>query len=316
METNYKTERLLLRALNSTDNGFMFELVNTAGWIRFIGDRNVRNIEDAYQYIQRILSNPNVAYLVVTLRDDETPLGIISFIKRDYLDHHDIGFAFLPAHAGKGYAFEAANVVLSEQLKKHTTIVATTLKDNTSSIQLLKKLGFNFSKEIINEEDILQLYAIENKKAQLSFSRTDSDNADFQTLVAMLDADLAIRDGDDHAFYAQFNKTAALRNVIVCYVDDKAVGCGAFKKYDEDKAEIKRMFVLPQYRGRGIALNILKELESWAAKENYTACVLETGKNQPEAIHLYQQKAGYCTVPNYGQYQGIKNSVCMMKALK
>ena len=100
------------------------------------------------------------------------------------------------------------------------------------------------------------------------FNRTDSDNPDFQTLVALLDADLSMRDGDDHAFYAQFNKIAAIGNAIVCYVDDKAIGCGAFKKYDDHKAEIKRMFVLPQYRGHGIGLNILKELELWPEKMN------------------------------------------------
>ena len=147
------------------------------------------------------------------------------------------------------------------------------------------------------------------------FNRTDSDNPDFQTLVALLDADLSMRDGDDHAFYAQFNKIAAIGNAIVCYVDDKAIGCGAFKKYDDHKAEIKRMFVLPRYRGHGIGLNILKELELWAAEMNYTECILETGKNQPEAIHLYQQKAGYSIIPNYGQYEHIDNSVCMMKTV-
>lgn len=144
------------------------------------------------------------------------------------------------------------------------------------------------------------------------FNRTDSADADFQTLVALLDADLAIRDGDEHAFYHQFNKITAIRYAIVCYADDKPVGCGAIKRYDDEKAEIKRMFVLPEYRGHGMALGILKELELWAAELNYTACILETGKKQPEAIHLYQ-KAGYTVIPNYGQYEGINNSVCMMK---
>jgi len=146
------------------------------------------------------------------------------------------------------------------------------------------------------------------------FSRTDSDNPDFQNLVAMLDADLSVRDGDEHAFYAQFNKITAIRNAIVCYADDKAIGCGAFKKYDDNKAEIKRMFVLPEYRGHGIGLNILKELELWAAEMNYAECVLETGKKQPEAISLYQ-KAGYFIIPNYGQYLNVENSVCMMKTI-
>ena len=147
------------------------------------------------------------------------------------------------------------------------------------------------------------------------FTRTDSENSGFKSLVALLDADLSIRDGDEHAFYARFNKIKTIRHSIVCYVDDKAIGCGAFKKYDGGKAEIKRMFVLPEYRGYGIGSNILKELELWAAELNYNECILETGKNNPEAINLYQQKAGYFIIPNYGQYQQVENSVCMMKTI-
>lgn len=146
------------------------------------------------------------------------------------------------------------------------------------------------------------------------FSRTDSDNPHFQSLVALLDADLSIRDGEEHAFYAQFNKITTIRHAIVCYVDGVPVGCGAFREYDQATAEIKRMFVLPEYRGQGIGFNILKELEWWAAALNYTACILETGKKQPEAIHLYQ-KAGYSIIPAYGQYLNVENSVCMMKAI-
>ena len=147
-----------------------------------------------------------------------------------------------------------------------------------------------------------------------TFIRTTSDNPDFQMLVALLDADLKIRDGEEHAFYAQFNKTVNLNHVIVCYVDDKPIGCGAFRKYDEQKAEIKRMFVQPDYRGHGIGLNIVKELELWAQELNYTACVLETGKKQPEAIRLYK-KAGYTIIKSYGQYKNVENSVCMMKSI-
>ena len=148
----------------------------------------------------------------------------------------------------------------------------------------------------------------------LSFKRTDSDNADFQTLVVLLDKDLSIRDGDEHGFYAQFNKIDSIRHVVVCYSDDKPVGCGAFKPYEANKVEIKRMFVLPEYRGQGIGHFILNELESWAADLQYTACILETGKKQPEAISLYQ-KAGYTITKNYGQYEHVENSVCMIKTI-
>lgn len=166
MQTNYKTERLFLRTLSAADARFIFELLNTEGWIKFIGDRNIKNLEDAGQYIQKIISNPDVEYRVAVLVDEQTAIGVISFIKRTYLDHHDIGFAFLPAYAGKGYAFEAASAVLADmlQLEEHHTILATTLADNHSSIQLLKKLGFIFSRQIINGEDTLQLYMIRSDK--------------------------------------------------------------------------------------------------------------------------------------------------------
>ena len=148
----------------------------------------------------------------------------------------------------------------------------------------------------------------------INLIRTNSDNPDFTKLVALLDRDLAIRDGDDHSFYAQFNKTNHIRHVIVAYENDEAIGCGAFKDYETAVGEIKRMFVQPQHRGKGIAGLILTELENWAKELQNTSCVLETGKKQPEAIRLYQ-KSGYSIISNYGQYAGIDNSVCMKKEI-
>ena len=148
----------------------------------------------------------------------------------------------------------------------------------------------------------------------ISFLRTNSDNTAFRELVTLLDEDLHQRDGQEHAFYAQFNKIANIRHAIVCFNGQDAVGCGAFKAYDENTVEIKRMFVKPAYRGQGIGLQILKELEKWAAELQYTAAVLETGKRQPEAIRLYQ-KAGYALIKNFGQYENVENSVCMRKPI-
>lgn len=144
--------------------------------------------------------------------------------------------------------------------------------------------------------------------------RTTSDNPDFQALVVLLDRDLAIRDGEDHAFYAQFNKIDSIKNVIVYYDEGTALGCGAFKKYDAETVEIKRMFVIPEHRGKGIAHAVLTELELWAAELGYSHCILETGIKQPEAIGLYQ-KSGYTIIPNYGQYENVENSVCMSKTI-
>jgi len=148
----------------------------------------------------------------------------------------------------------------------------------------------------------------------LKIIRTDSEDKDFQELVRLLDEDLGIRDGAEHAFYAQFNKIDLIKNTVVAYHDEQAVGCGAFKKFDENSVEIKRMFVRPENRGKGIAVEILNDLESWANELGYKFAILETGKKQPEAIRLYQ-KSGYELIPNFGQYDGVENSVCMKKPL-
>ncbi len=144
--------------------------------------------------------------------------------------------------------------------------------------------------------------------------RTDSDHPDFRALIVLLDQDLAIRDGEDHAFYQQFNKVDKIKHVVLAYLDARAVGCGAIRAYASDTIEIKRMFVLPENRGKGIAGAVLTELETWAAELGYVRCLLETGQMQPEAIRLYQ-KSGYDIIPNYGQYEGVDNSVCMEKTL-
>jgi len=148
----------------------------------------------------------------------------------------------------------------------------------------------------------------------INLVRADSNNSDFRELVVLLDRDLRIRDGDEHSFYAQFNKVDKIRHVVVAYEDGEAGGCGAIKKYAEGVMEIKRMFVRTERRGRGIAKSILADLEAWANELGFSECILETGLKQPEAIALYQ-KSGYETIPNYGQYEGIDNSVCMKKSL-
>ena len=146
----------------------------------------------------------------------------------------------------------------------------------------------------------------------IQITQTDSSNPDFQSLVQLLDADLAFRDGEDHAFYAQFNKSNQLKHVIVLYQDNVAIACGAIREWAEGVMEIKRMFVQPTYRRLGFAKKVVSNLESWSEQLGYHTCVLETGKNQPEAIQLYQ-KIGYTIIPNYGQYIGVENSVCMQK---
>ena len=144
--------------------------------------------------------------------------------------------------------------------------------------------------------------------------RTNSSNPDFIALVKQLDAELEIRDGDEHPFYDQFNKIHDIKYVVVAYELDKPVACGAIKEYSPGVMEVKRMFTLDGSRGKGIASLILKELESWAKELGIQKCILETGIKQPEAIRLYQ-KNNYIHIPNFGQYAGVENSVCFEKEI-
>jgi putative acetyltransferase len=144
--------------------------------------------------------------------------------------------------------------------------------------------------------------------------RTDSDNLDFIALVKKLDAELAIRDGDLHDFYHQYNGISHLNYVVVAYWENQAIGCGAIKPYNPEAMEVKRMYTLPDGRGKGVATAILAELERWAQELGYTKCILETGQKQQEAIALYK-KQGYQIIPNYGPYAGVDNSVCFTKEL-
>jgi putative acetyltransferase len=144
--------------------------------------------------------------------------------------------------------------------------------------------------------------------------RTSSANNDFQELVELLDRDLAVTDGDEHAFYDQFNKIDSINHVVLLYQDGKTVSCGALKEFSSGTMEVKRMFTRREYRGKGYAATVLNELEKWAKELEYSKCILETGVRQPDAIALYKKK-GYDLIANYGQYAGVENSLCFGKAI-
>lgn len=144
--------------------------------------------------------------------------------------------------------------------------------------------------------------------------KTNSNHSDFQKLTQLFDEYLVEIDGDEKDFFAQYNQIY-IDNVIVCYEDEIAVGCGAFKEYEPTVAEIKRMFVLPEKRGKGIASTVLNALEIWAKENGFQHAILETSNQLTNAISLYQ-KSGFEVIPNYGQYIGVESSVCMKKILK
>jgi len=144
--------------------------------------------------------------------------------------------------------------------------------------------------------------------------RTTSEDADFGTLVKLLDEELHGTYGSLQAIYDKHNVIHSIDTVVVVSADDKPAGCGCFRRFDDTSVEIKRMFVKPEHRGRGISKEILAELERWAIELCYTRAVLETGNKQLAAIELYQRR-GYERIPNYGEYAGIKTSICFEKHL-
>jgi GNAT superfamily N-acetyltransferase len=145
--------------------------------------------------------------------------------------------------------------------------------------------------------------------------RTNSENKDFIYLVKQLDDFLTEIDGADHPFYAQFNKIDAIKYVVIACENETPVGCGAIKQIDAITMEVKRMYVTPNNRGKGIASQILFALEEWTAELSFSKCILETSIRLPEAMKLYK-KSGYHIIPNYGQYANAENSICFEKLIK
>jgi [ribosomal protein S5]-alanine N-acetyltransferase len=171
MEHSLKTERLILRKLTFDDSSFIVKLLNSPGWLRYIGDRGVKTEEDAKVYLQ---NGPLLSYeengfglYLVGLLESGNPIGMCGILKRDSLEHPDLGFAFLPEFIGKGYAYEAANAVVQyagEQLGIKT-LLAITLPENATSIKLLEKVGMKYNGEVKSPDgkDSLNLYKLELK---------------------------------------------------------------------------------------------------------------------------------------------------------
>ena len=162
-----QTNRLLLEEITFEDAPFVIELLNNPTWLQYIGDRNVHTIPEAHSYIQRSYIHAYKKYgfgmYKMVLKDTQLPIGMCGLVKRNYLKHHDIGFALLPTYQRKGYTYEAASAVMNyanQTLQIHS-IYAFTSRDNIASQNLLKKLGLQFEKyiKIPNDEEILMLFS-------------------------------------------------------------------------------------------------------------------------------------------------------------
>lgn len=158
MKIILETQRLFLVEFSNDDAAFIIELLNSEGWLKFIGDRNVKNTEDAIKYLQngilKSYTDNGFGFWKVTLKKDYTPIGMCGFIKRAHLENVDIGFAFLPSYVGNGYAYEAAKPTLNKGLNfGFKTISAITTTDNLKSISLIEKLGLKFEKRFFMPDD-------------------------------------------------------------------------------------------------------------------------------------------------------------------
>lgn len=148
----------------------------------------------------------------------------------------------------------------------------------------------------------------------MNLKEHSSSHKHFKALTRMLDWELFERYGDAQAAFDPHNRLTSISTALVGYEDGTPVACGCFKKISGQKVEIKRMFVVPEFRGKGTATVLLTALEYWAARLGFSIARIETGKGQPEAISLYK-KAGYVIIPNFSPYEGVDNVICMEKGL-
>lgn len=163
-----QTERLRVRHMTQQDAQFMLGLLNDPAWHRYIGDRGVRTLEDAREYIltgpMAMVARLGFGFYVVERKDDGCRIGVCGLAKRDFLDDVDIGYAFLPQYGGQGYAIEAASGVLAHAKELGLQrLVATVRPDNSASIRVLEKLGLRFERTIQAPDNAreLQLFAMD-----------------------------------------------------------------------------------------------------------------------------------------------------------
>lgn len=150
----------------------------------------------------------------------------------------------------------------------------------------------------------------------MRFEYTNGRNKDFIFLCHTLDDFLnEVAGGEENrAEYIPYNSLDDIHDAVVAYDGDKAIGCAAFKRYDDECAEVKRVFIRAEYRGKGIAKKLMEVLEDIARKKGYTGFILESGEPLAAAMALYRT-SGYYIIPNYDQYADMPQSVCMKKKL-
>lgn len=154
-----QTNRLQLRPISINDARFMLKLINCPSFIRFIGDRQIRTLDACVTYLEDMLANPNITYWVIELNQTKTPVGVVTWVKRDFLPAPDMGYALLPEFEGKGYAFEASKAWLAYQKEGNIPVLAICQADNSASIKLLKKLAFELESTFEKDGHLMHRYS-------------------------------------------------------------------------------------------------------------------------------------------------------------
>ncbi|WFR58380.1 GNAT family N-acetyltransferase [Anaerocolumna sp. AGMB13025] len=152
--------------------------------------------------------------------------------------------------------------------------------------------------------------------SEVEFKDTDGEDTDFAMLCNRLDnsIDEIVGDKLDRSQYVQYNQRDSIHDVIIAYLKGEPIASGAFKMYDEDHAELKRIYVEASHRKLGLGAELVRRLEAKAKIKGYKWCILETGKPLEAACHMYK-KAGYKVIPNYGQYADMPDSICMERKI-
>ena len=160
-----QTKRLNIRSLAPTDKQFLLELLNSKGWLDNIGDRKLRTEAQAEEYIAEILKKDSLQYVVIEKLDTSIPIGILSYIKREQMEHPDFGFALLAQYHRQGYALEASIDYLQQLFSTHSNlqIAAICKRENLASIQLLEKIGFVYNEIVEKDKEPLLLYLLKEE---------------------------------------------------------------------------------------------------------------------------------------------------------
>lgn len=322
------TQRLLIRpyTLEDAENFFNNLNENKEQLLDYFANmlKNNRSTELAEKYLeQKSLDwQENKGYACgIFLKDNNQIIGHISVRDIDWrVPKGEIAYFIFKQYNGFNYGAEALNAFKKWCFtdKRFNRLFMKIAEDNIGSIKVAERSGFVYEgmlkKDYRKREQNLIDMKIYGYTEDVELIRTDSQNSDFAKLIKDLDANLQSRNGEMQEYFNQFNKVDAIKHVIVAYVSNEAVGCGAIKEFDSNTVEVKRMFVAEDCRGKGIAGRVLNELENWAKELNYTNTVLETSNVQVEAVSLYTKK-GYAITENYGQYAGIETSICFKKEL-